>query len=273
MTPRVSLAVDAHVDYAFYAPLTVLAWAAIGYGSTLVKVDWTHSPHLQCASDFLDEISPRILTSFQIDTPKGYRSCNVAQIARLYATVKHPTYCLTSDIDMWPIDTKFFVPPDNLEDLTLYYANNPTRYPICYVGAGAATWASILDIDPRRPLQALITSHMTRHLSVDTHPQDAWQHDEEWLTARIWDFRRSNPGPVREVLRAQGEPPTDRLDRSAWPSTFFRVLDSLGGVVDAHLPRPGHTQWGRLRPLFGMVCPNVLTRADQYVQNYLEAVT
>lgn len=269
MSHQVTIATDQNHDYAFFAPLTAVAWrTVVGYMPLVIlvgaKEDWS-SQSAKLVVRSLQDLD--ILHTFLSPTP-GYRTSTVAQVSRLYGWLfaANSDYVIASDMDMWPTSREWFRSNEaEAGSLSVLYANNQTRFPICYSGAAAATWARIMGVDARNGVGAIalkdvVDDHMQKHLSVDSGSEHAWQHDEEWLTERIlaWPGYGSS---AHLVQRASGEPPADRLDRSAWTTL-------APGHVDAHLLRPGFLHWDNLRRLFRTLVPGMAQWAEQYVEEY-----
>lgn len=263
------ISADTHPMYAFFAPLTALVWRhVVGYEPIVVLVgardEWGRLSAVRQA------MIDRGITYTRIDVPDGYRSSTVAQVARLYGWMlgHGDDHVIVSDVDMWPLSRRWFQQGEaGTHQVSVLYANNRTRFPICYVAAHARTWCEMIygrpaeeEIQRALFLEERVHEHMRLYQSPTTAAADAWQHDEEWLTARIHGWA-GYPHRVRFIDRAAGDPPHDRLDRSAW-------LRFVGEHVDAHLLRPGPQNWPALRDLLSRIAPSELDWADSYVQAF-----
>lgn len=261
---RISVtAADDNPLYAFFAPLTAACWSALGYEPHTLLVEsasWAHGVHGVILST-LEAIS----TVHYVPRAEGLSSATVAQFARLYAgflSVPGNAYTLVADMDLWPIrcgdnweqDRRH---PDEITvhfDMRQYGGAAPIG---CGVGAPAHIWRALTG---EGPLSAL-PGRMLR--DTEGMDGDRWCWDERFFKTRL-DTRTD----VRCVLR-QGNPPSDRIDRSAWPSRL-----DLTGKADAHLLRPGHTleNWNRLRELFARLVPERVGWADDYRARFVAAL-
>lgn len=272
---RPSIATDQHPVYECFAPLTAAVWRHhVGFEPLVTLVgyeeEWLARPRSRLVMDELRKVDIQPLF---VATPEGYRSANLAQVARMYAALERSLadsdVVITADIDMWPLDREWFCRHlPNPGQVTAYYANFPSRYPMCYVAANRRTWCEMLAPNAtdqgrtREPWLGVESAraHLCGHLTPQTAPADAWQHDEEFLTSRI---RMLHPARLVSVRRPDGDPFPDRIDRVCWPHAV-----ELGGKKDAHLLRPAHVHWSRLGELFRLLCPSLVDWADKYIARY-----
>lgn len=270
---RPSLSSDQHPAYEFFVPLSAAVWRhRIGFEPIVTLVGYEEEWLAKRTSKLvLDELEKQDIDPTFVSTPEGYRSANVAQAARMYAAF-HPTFhphlsdgdvTITTDIDMWPIDRDWFcrhLPNPGI--VTSYYGNFPSRFPMCYVAADVATWREMHGYQRGCSIADTVRMHMLKYLRPTTAAPDAWQHDEEYLTARIHALGAHR---INMVRRPDGDPFPDRIDRVVWPHEL-----ELGGKKDAHLLRPGYepTHWPRLRALFKKLCPDLVGWADEYTDRY-----
>lgn len=248
---------DCHPHYSFFAPLTAEMWRRIGY-EPLVLLCGDFDPAMHVVADHLSRLGVR---TERVHALSGYRTSTLAQVGRMYgfALAAPEDYVIVSDIDMWPLRADWFTRHEApAGHLALLYANNRQRFPMCYVAGQATVWREICQVpEGAGSVQDLAHAHLLRHLSPTTHAADAWQHDEEWLTARIHAWA-NYPSRCLFVSRAAGEPPADRLDRGAWKSR-------APVHIDAHLLRPGFAHWPHLRQALGSV--------PDWAEAYLTAYT
>jgi hypothetical protein len=266
----VALASDQHPAYQFFVPLSAAVWMrrvspwkpiVILVGSEL---EWWGKSTSLTVLGMLEQLK---ITPHFVECPAGSRSANVAQIARMYAAytfgMEDDDVIVTSDIDMWPVDGSWFTHHLPVaRQVTSYYGNFPSRFPMCYVAADVATWREMHGYQRGCALGDVVEMHMLKHLRPETAAPDAWQHDEEYLTARIHAL---GPDRLKKVIRPSGDPFPDRIDRVCWPHEL-----ELGGKRDAHLLRPGSDlpNWGRLRTLLHKLCPDLVGWADEYAAVY-----
>ena len=101
------LSVDSNPDYLFFVPVTCAFWKKIGYNPyvILVKKD--------IREDILELITEYTDAHINLfDHIEGYRTCNVAQISRLYAAAdplfNDDDYLITDDMDKFVISYMWF---------------------------------------------------------------------------------------------------------------------------------------------------------------------
>lgn len=270
----VGLAVDQNPTYEFFAPLTAAVWQRlVGYHPIIICIGLEeHWARSRSSSLVLEKLRSRGAEVSFVQAIEGYRTANMAQVSRMYAFASHSAmpddYVLTSDVDMWPLAPAWFHENEPTPGaVAVLYANSPSRFPMCYIGAHAGTWKELM-LDPFGiPLQnvtELVHRHMRTYLSPQTSAPDAWQHDEEFLTNRIHQLP-GYPDRCRLVRRPRGEPFPDRIDRVAWPGT-----PSLSGKLDAHLLRNGFGQhWPKLRELLGLIDRDLSHWGTSYHDEYV----
>lgn len=154
-----------------------------------------------------------------------------AQAIRLLLPVLFPEDgCMISDIDMIPISRDYFldgaaVCPD---DAFLVYRDQAEgcigkRYPMCYVAAKGAVFASLFQISSGDQIPEILEEWANRGYG--------WNTDELILYASVNDWEKRGGHVVR-----LGHETFGRLDRGSW--TFdFGGLD-LSQYIDCHCPRP-----------------------------------
>ena len=92
---------------------------------------------------------------------------------------------------------------------------------------------------------------------------EAWMSDQRIMTEKLvkqdWF-----PSQVK-FLERKGQPPVDRIDRSAWPDS-----PSVLYMIDAHMPRGSDqdNMWWKVRPILQQMIPKHLMWADEYRLNY-----
>jgi hypothetical protein len=260
--------IDSNPLYAFFAPLTALVWNALGYRALVIVIEGSTSPATQLVHRELEGLPCDIV---RLLPPAGHLTATVAQIARIYAwsaaVVQDNDYVLTTDADMWPLAPAWFERGEcQPSGFSLLYANNRTRFPMCYLGGHKAIWHEI--IGAGGTFQERVDHHLSVHLGPGGHPSDAWQHDEEFVTGRIHAWS-GFPARCMCVDRASGEPPADRIDRADWPRSF-----DLTQRIDAHLLRPGYTvdNWPHLEKLFYALCPAHEAWAAVYHRMFIQVL-
>lgn len=258
---RVTLSTDNNPTYAWFVPLCALMWREVA--------DF----HVSCifvggAGEWLEARAKEVGAQVHVVMPP--RACSpsaASQLIRLFSYLLPGTdpddYLLNVDADAWPLANAF---APSGADLDLIYpdacdlAETP-YFPIGYIGAKARVWHEVLAdvaLDAENPVAAMESLFATDPALRAGH--GGWNYDETLVTRKIKAWCR-NDKTVR-ITRRQGDPPIDRVDRSAWPAT--PIAD---GFMDAHLVRPGWTDenWPRLRPLLAQRLSAVhLAWADDY---------
>jgi len=115
-------------DYAFYLPLTVLAWRRIGFESIIHIIgredEWKKHPVLNYVLDSLKKLKTSVTF---LDAKEGNRMM-MAQTSRIFiANMKsYPgrdnDYIITSDADLWPIRRSHYLMREN-KSLHLVHSN------------------------------------------------------------------------------------------------------------------------------------------------------
>ena len=207
-------------------------------------------------------------TVIKIPSLKPFNDSTVAQLIRLYAwrEIKHDNdYILTSDVDLLPLKRDFFYQDAPDYKMHFYYGNiyvdqGEMKFPIGYLGGSRATWRELF---PETYTQQLVQGLTAKK----AQSQEAWFFDEVVFGKKIEPLG-IQPAHAEfkfgQVIRRNGCPPSDRLDRSAWDWSG-RGLDSF---VDAHCPRPGFgSAWADILPVLNHV------GIGEWAQNYREEFT
>lgn len=279
VTRRVVLSSDTHPDYAFYLPLTALIWSLRGWEPTVIAVggdnEWRRSPLREAVA-----AAREVAGSFSyLDLPglPFKRTSTVAQVSRLFgwlaAGTQDDDLVVTSDIDMWPIGPWVLDVTVPTDAFTILGANahmdtngRPTRFPICYLAARAATWRDVIGDTPSIAagvdrVLAVVPAEYGTHRGV---PLGEWCLDESYFFGRVWAGHLDRCRLVARDLAARGQM---RLDRAAWHENW-----RLADLADAHLPRPGYSDenWPRVRRLLARLVPDLYLRwADSYRKGWL----
>lgn len=112
---------DSHrgFDYAFYLPLTVLAWQRVGFNSIVVIIGerqyWLDHPTLSFVLESLSGFNETVRVVFIPAKPEN--QLLLSQTSRLFVAnmnlVRKSDYIITSDADLWPLSASHFVPRAN----------------------------------------------------------------------------------------------------------------------------------------------------------------
>jgi hypothetical protein len=266
---RIIISSDLNEQYFFFIPIDVALWQAMGYHPTIFLVgsydEWNGSPRAKLS---MNESTKLGASLYFIHGVQGYGTHTVAQCARLYGgtlDVSDDAYLMTSDADMFPLQKDWFN-KQNFDRIALFYSNayGHERYPICYIGATASKWRSVMGYKVE-PVAALIQERLDQNLTRRASPDTAWNHDEEYFGKKL-KASAFYPNECNFIDR-HGQPPSDRIDRCCWPKNM-----TVNGMVDAHLPRPGHIDenWQRIHPLIKHVTPSYAEWARGYRDAFIK---
>jgi hypothetical protein len=161
-------------DYAFYLPLTSLAWERIGFRSVVLiagsRWEWNNDPALSFILESLEKIK---VTVIFIATPLKNRIM-VSQTVRLFAPnlIGFPgnddDYVITTDSDLWPIRREHYTPKVGHKIVLVHSAccgnfhwngTSYTMYPMSNIGASVSTWKQIINLNQNQinDSQSIIT--------------------------------------------------------------------------------------------------------------------
>lgn len=271
--PYVVIGCSPSQPYDFLLPLTARLWRdRIGFEPILVL---TGSPAAWAVRPVLPE-----LTDFRCvmtgDLP-GFRGGTVAQSSRQHIAalpwLQPDDFVLTSDADLWPISSAYYAQRDPAKAATFWYANayNYEHHCTCHIGMSVARWRAFMGLTPGN-----LRDQLLRTLQRDLAPQQtgldasasgwkAWNFDEHNTSALL---RRQSWYPAEcQMIERQGQPPKDRIDRTAWPET-----PAIDGMVDAHLRSSCFIDehWRSVSPLWRQLHPDHAWAEDyraRYVQH------
>ena len=141
--------------YAFYLPMTALAWKRIGFRSIVVLAgeigNWDTDKVLHHIKELVLELNGLVI----LLPTSNDRSVMVSQVSRIYvADILHSLnpdlpdfYLVTSDADLWPIAKDVFHLPRNKSIMSLHccgqFQQNGRKYkmlPMGYIGMNASMW-------------------------------------------------------------------------------------------------------------------------------------
>jgi hypothetical protein len=244
MANRVVVSTNHCRNYAWYTPLTCMAWKKVtGFIPTVI-----------CVGDGID---PEILKRAEeaggdlIHIPDilGYNAAGIAQMCRLYAYGEPRCagdYLMTTDVDAWPLTTAPFLPSGR--SLDAYMSCWPIL-PIGYIGARAETWRAFMGAAGNSVEECL------RAGLREPDAGDAFNTDEGLVTRKVGEWfypgekidlfgvvgRLLNDHRARVVIRPGNEYADNRVWFGRWPEPM------PAGMVDAHLcSRNSHPTWAQL---------------------------
>ncbi len=231
---HIVLACDTNPSYAFYAPLTIKVWEALGHEPLLVEY-----------------------------TPGRYPSAWEAKVSRLYAplTLGPTDEFVFADIDMWPMRVDWL----EWRDAAAFWhwgANlHPAKRVMNYFGGQACAWKDLYRWTVRYT-ETDAESHIAYLCGLQRviNENPPVFSDETILTYLV----RNGPGyAIQNFSRGVGSDgiPVDRIDRSRWDKPVHNPWD-------AHLPHDGWNHIPRLLELFEQVCPDEVEWARAWMEGF-----
>lgn len=273
---------DINEFYSFFLPVASLAWFRCGWEPLCLLVGdpqlWNETPRARFALETTVRLGAR--TAF-IPAAQGFRVATTAQVVRLLASalpsVQDEDYLLTSDVDMLPLDPKFFVGQDMALDFHVFssdaYADLtkglfPPKFPMCYLGASATVWRDVMGISSRD-----IAAEVANALNGRT---DTWDNDEMYLTSKLYNHRIFEGHVERTEHFGYRKGKCDLMIRT-WPSSraHRRIdrevwgFDGSGGMIDCHCHRPGFEKTEVLRAIIARYFPGDTPWFDAYLSGYM----
>lgn len=233
------LSVDSNPDYLFFVPMTCAFWKEIDYQPVVYLVEENIPPELKT---LVFEETEKVGGQINILQPMdGYRTCNIAQLCRLYAAAdpqfKDDDYLLTDDMDKFVVDYMWFNQQNPLKDIHIYDPDelNYTRLKIGNIGMKASVWKEVIGVQDGS-VQENVKICFEKYLSPDADWDTGWNLDEWILTKSVF---QSKYYPDRcQMLERGGNQygiRNGRIDRGAWTQTFNTCMSTK--IIDVHLHR------------------------------------
>ncbi len=282
MEKYVAISADPNELYSFFLPLVARAWDEyIGYRPiALLYGDperWNADPK---SAFVLKSLEGHAEIAFVKGVP-GFRVSTVMQTVRLYPSafewVGSQDYILTTDVDMVPLEKAYFSSQDPAKRFHLFGADayadlmggeEPSRFPLCYLGASAGDWRSVMGIQ---------TADIDHELAYGLEGRpDRWTNDEEFFAERIiphplyqgpleaegTHFRRGDVQLLRREWTCGRA--LRRVDRVAWG--FHGEKD----LIDCHAVRPGYDGLPVLSELIDAYLPSLSDTFRRYATSFME---
>ena len=266
-------------DYAFYLPLTALAWERFGFKSVVqiigTRIEWERSRPL---SWILSHLEARRVTILFIDAMNDNRPA-LGQIARIFTVNfaifpgRPDDFLIVSDADLWPMHRDHFVPlPGKKIHLVHgeccgpfpYNGSFYKMYPMSNIGATVQTWRQIMN-DGYRPANdsESMLDYLQLHFGDEVrrktaYAKSAWYMDQRIISIRIKHWMNKYGSDQVHVVPDKG---FDRIDRPRWKNDVNRSLasrDVFQHMYDAHLPPSPYmpNMWKAIEPLLGLMFGN-----------------
>lgn len=269
MTAIISITHDD--KYLFYLPLVAWAWNRLGCDVVVIGPDMDGE-----TTD--DRIELIIDTRWENDisfhwvgfNAPAEKEATYAQCSRLYAAafrrlLPDDEVVITSDVDMAVFDIEYFMGAHDGR-IHVYGADlvPEGQYPICYIAMTGATWRQVMDIKYGETMQGKL-DQLLGNLECEHFRGNYWCKDQETI------YNQLNNGDWRVIKHNRAKLPhhfaTRRADRDGWPDQI------PPDIIDAHLPRPGHTDenFANILNLFKTIYPNDdLKWLEDYRSKYIQ---
>jgi hypothetical protein len=283
-------------DYAFYLPLTALAWERFGFRSVVqiigTRIEWERSRPLSWILSYLE--ARRAIIIF-LDAMIDHRP-TLGQTARLFTVNmdefpgQPDDFLITTDADLWPLDREHFVPRENKKIVLLhamccgFFPHNGSMYrmyPMSNIGASVQTWRKLLNDGHRfakdsesifQYLEDYYGPGVRVKTAIDT---SNWYLDQHVVSVRIQHWMNNHGG--QDVFMVSDEGFT-RIDRLRWKSDIDKCQADRGyfeKMYDAHLPLNPYLPdtWNLTRPLIHLMYGNnswQASWADDYTKGFYQ---
>lgn len=272
---RPILATSRSHSYDFFMPITVLMWRKVVGGDPIVFLSETEAEwgekYAQVVMRALRDIDCKW---HWVGNIQGYLPAQCAQSARQHAAaleLPENDVLMTCDVDMFPLSKDWYWQHDpGKYDFSLFYSNAygdkyPPYYCTNYLAATVKVWREVMGLEGNGDITSQLQQSFDRHLGRYHDSWSGWNFDELYFGSRLkgWD---GYPDRCQMIRRPGGGPPSDRIDRSGWPSSY----DWSRTWVDTHLIRPGalHENWVRIRPMLEHFLPEHMEWIDSYLIGY-----
>jgi len=224
--------------YSFNLPFAVYSWYKLGIDCIVfVPVDEYNATdgavlRLGWAMGWCSMIAPN--TQFKRFIAPADKVATYAQCARLYAAAipdLDADILITSDADMCVFDHGYWDEFDYDAWVNIIGADlvPEGQLPMCYIAAPVVGWRHLMKINGRGYQDCL--DDLLGSIKAEHFRGNYWGKDQEtaWRQIILGDL------PIQTHHRAQRgtQFATRRADRDGWQVT--------PDIIDAHLPRPGHT--------------------------------
>lgn len=294
-------------DYAFYLPLTVVAWHRIGFESLVLivgeKSEWKTHPILSHVLATLERLSDDATVMFL--SAEVENRMMLSQVVRICAANmkdfpgRPSDFLMTTDADLWPLRRKHYYQPQGMNRSLMLLHNeccgsfslagrSYTMLPM-QVGASAATWKEIINGDSSAPIELTDSASILNYFqqmfgqrvrqSV-AFASDDWYMDQKMLSIRVdqWLSRRhGNQSKNQASVYKASDSGLLRIDRSYWSAEDIRP-NSFVNYYDAHLIYDGFTpeNWKTIQPLLRLMYGKNSTRyefCNRYATEFYEQFT
>ena len=259
-------------DYAFYLPLTVLAWDRIGFKSIVIIIgdrdEWRANPplwhilvHLEATKAEIIFLNASVDNAVMLSQTSRIFVANMNQFAG-----KTQDFIMTTDSDLWPLREAHYAPEPPKKLVLVHshccgnfvFKNQSYRMiPMSNIGATAATWRQILNDHRTTANDAESILNYYQQDFGDQVRREViyasadWFLDQKMISVRVQQWIDAHSS---DLVLEKSDTGLSRVDRPNWhPENIDQ--SSLGNYYDAHLPVFGyqpHT-WKTIRPLIRLM--------------------
>ena len=201
----------------------------------------------------IDELSEHG-TIMRFDRREDIIDKNMSKLIRSLVVMRSSdSYCLYADVDMLPLNGKYFSTNSELvteDNIVLYSADQsgfPDKFPICYMLSKGHVISEIINPDGLSEADLLDKWGSTKEYIMDK-PNFS---DETFYKQFFKEWGVAGRNKDRAVKLARGwtnNMAHHRADRFRWDIDIAKLQQ--GGYIDAHLPRPLHDHFDSIKPLF-----------------------
>lgn len=256
MNKHAIISTDSNPSYLFLTPITCLCWKKIGYNPIVLLVE-DDKETVNLIQEYSDVFGYNIK---KIKKVEGYRSCNIAQISRLFASTdsgfSDDDYLITSDMDMLPISSLWFNQQDWTKNIHIYDAEelNYKRHKICYIGMNKKKWIKVFDLKEETCIDKQINKFLNSRLPRNCDWDSGWNLDELYLYEclnRDEDYPK-NCHMIERGMNQYGLR-NGRIDRGIWKNTLMQYVSSR--TIDVHLPRNSYKDeiWKDIKIIMSLI--------------------
>jgi len=253
------MSADSNPEYLFFVPLACAFWKEQGYEPYVILIDNDDIPLdlRELVTKTTENLGAHINHFKHVE---GYRTCNIAQISRLYAAAdplfKDDDYIMTDDIDKFVISKPWFNQQDSSKDIHIFDIDetNYTRLKIGYIGMKTKVWKEVMGISDtglRENIEKCLADNLpkdstwtqNRNLTQREKERDqAWNLDEYLLTKSVFGSRYY-PDKCQMIERGGNHLGlrNGRIDRTFWKETLSMYLSTR--IIDVHLHRDPYKDW------------------------------
>ena len=282
--------VNENPEYLFFVPIWCAFWKKIGYQPYVITVNKNISDDLMNLVSAATDVAGGILKHFEhID---GYKTCNVAQVSRLYVAAdplfEDGDYIITDDIDKFVISKRWFNQQDFSKDVHIFDFDetNYTRLKIGYIGMKVEIWKEIIGITNegfRENLEKCLSDYLSKTSTQDNYRyktqrekeiDDGWNLDESIITQNVLKSQYY-PSKCQLITRGANQYGlrNGRIDRTAWKQTFVQYISSR--VIDVHLHRKPYEEeiWKDIQVIMSLVfTADEIKCFQEYRERFMELV-